>query len=167
MRDELLRHLDGAYNVARWLSGNEHDAQDIVQEAYLRAVRFWGQRRSGNTRAWLLRIVRNTSHTWLTRDRARTGQREALDEQLSSDAPMPEAVLQRRMEAGAVRAAIEALPGEFREVIVLREIEGLAYQEIAEVVGVPVGTVMSRLSRGRERLKDLLAGFRKEVCDEL
>src|SRR3954454_19970244 len=166
-RDDVLRHLDAAYNLARWLSRNEHDAQDIVQESFLRAVRFDDQRRQESSRAWLLQIVRNTCHTWLARKRAHPSSAETLDDVAASDAAAPEQVAQRRQDAGAVRAAIERLPAEFREVIVLREIEGLAYKEIAQVTGAPVGTVMSRLSRARERLKELLADYRAEVADEL
>jgi RNA polymerase sigma-70 factor (ECF subfamily) len=165
MRDELLRHLDAAYNLARWLSRDEHDAQDIVQESFLRAVRFSDQCRQGNARSWLLQIVRNTCHTWLGRNRARMAPVEMLDEALASDSTSPDLTLQRRQDAGAVRRAIALLPEEFREVVVLREIEGLAYKEIAGVVGVPVGTVMSRLSRARERLKELLADHHAGVSD--
>jgi RNA polymerase sigma-70 factor (ECF subfamily) len=161
--DELLRHLDAAFNLARWLSGNDHDAQDIVQEAYLRAVRFRDQCRQESTRAWLLQIVRNTCHTWSSRTRTRDASIETLAEVQASEAASPQRVLERRQDASAVRRAIELLPGEFREAIVLREIEGMSYREIAQIAGVPVGTVMSRLSRGRERLKELLADYREEV----
>jgi RNA polymerase sigma-70 factor (ECF subfamily) len=165
MRDELLRHLDAAYNLARWLSRNEHDAQDIVQESFLRAVRFGDQCRAGNARSWLLQIVRNTCHTWLGRNRANVAPLEALDEAVASDSTSPDLTLQRRQDVGAVRRAIALLPEEFREVVVLREIEGLAYKEIAAVIEVPVGTVMSRLSRARERLKGLLADLHAGVSD--
>jgi RNA polymerase sigma-70 factor (ECF subfamily) len=163
MRDELLSHLDAAYNLARWLSRNEHDAQDIVQESFLRAVRFSDQFRPGSARAWLLQIVRNTCHTWLARNRTNVAPVEMLDQVTASDATSPDLNLQRRQETSAVRHAIELLPEEFREVIVLREIEGLSYKEIAEIAAVPMGTVMSRLSRARERLKELLADYRAEV----
>jgi len=169
--DDLLRHLDAAYNLARWLSRNEHDARDIVQESFLRAVRFADQRRQDSARAWLLQIVRNTCHTWLARNRTKGAPAEIIDEATASDATSPELAFQRRQDAGAVRRAIALLPDEFREVIVLREIEGLAYKEIASIVAVPVGTVMSRLSRGRERLKELLADYgadyRAEVANEV
>jgi RNA polymerase sigma-70 factor (ECF subfamily) len=165
MPDELLRHLDAAYNLARWLSGNEHDAQDIAQESFLRAVRFGDQCREGNARPWLLQIVRNTCHTWRVRRRTGAAPVEALDGAVAPDSTSPDLTLQRRQDARAVRRAIELLPEEFREVVVLREIEGLAYKEIAGVVGVPVGTVMSRLSRARERLRELLADHHAEVSD--
>ena len=167
VRNELLRHLDAAYNLARWLSRNEHDAQDIVQESFLRAVRFSDQCRQETARAWLLQIVRNTCHTWLGRKRTNVAPTEILDQTAASDSTSPDLILQRRQDAGAVRRAIELLPDEFREVIVLREIEGLAYKEIAEITALPIGTVMSRLSRARERLKELLADYRAEVSDEL
>jgi RNA polymerase sigma-70 factor (ECF subfamily) len=166
-RAELLRHLDAAYNLARWLSHNEHDAQDIVQESFLRAVRFSDQCAQGRARPWLLQIVRNTCHTWMARNRTSASPVEMLDQAPAPETTSPELIAQRRQDAGAVRRAIDLLPDEFREVIVLREIEGLAYKEIAEIAAVPVGTVMSRLSRARERLKELLAGYHAEVCDEL
>lgn len=165
VRDELLRHLDSAYNVARWLCRNEHDAQDIVQEAMLRAFRYGGQCRPDNLRAWLLQIVRNTCHTWRTRGRRTSAQADMLDDAPAPESLSPEMFVQRRQDAVAVREAIERLPDEFREVIVLREIEGLSYKEIAEVTAIPIGTVMSRLSRARERLKALLAGYQQEVCE--
>jgi RNA polymerase sigma-70 factor (ECF subfamily) len=175
VRDELLQHLDAAYNLARWLSRSPHDAQDIVQESFLRAVRFGDQRRQDSARAWLLQIVRNTCHSWLARNRTKGAPADMIDEAIASDATSPELSFQRRQDAGAVRRAIAMLPDEFREAIVLREIEGLAYKEIAGIVAVPVGTVMSRLSRGRERLKELLADYRadyrsddpSEVADEV
>jgi len=167
IRDDLLPHLDAAYNLARWLSRSDQDAQDIVQESFLRALRFADQCRQESVRPWLLQIVRNTCHTKLARDRAKTSPAEMLDEVQASDATAPDRILQRRQDVGAVRSAIELLPDEFREVIVLREIEGLAYKEIAQITAVPIGTVMSRLSRGRERLRELLADYRAEVSDEL
>ena len=165
--DELLEHLDAAYNLARWLCRNQHDAEDIVQESLLRAVRHGDQRRHDSARSWLLQIVRNTCHTWLARNRTKVGPAEMLDEATAPDAASPDLTLQRRQDAGAVRRAIGLLPEEFREVVVLREIEGLAYKEIAGIVEVPVGTVMSRLSRARERLKELLADYHAEVSDGL
>jgi RNA polymerase sigma-70 factor (ECF subfamily) len=167
LRDELLCHLDAAYNLARWLSRNPHDAQDIVQESFLRAVRYGDRCRGENARSWLLQIVRNTCHTWLARNRTKAAPAEVLDEAAAPDSAAPDLTLQRRQDAGAVRRAIAQLPDEFREVVVLREIEGLAYKEIATVVAVPVGTVMSRLSRARGRLKELLADYCAGVCDEL
>jgi len=166
-RDQLLPHLDAAYNLARWLCRNDHDAADIVQESFLRAVRFRDQFRNGSPRAWLLQIVRNTCHTWLARNRVKLAPAEMLDHLTAPDSTSPDLLLQRRHDADAVRRAIQLLPNEFREAIVLREIEGLPYKEIAQILAVPVGTVMSRLSRARERLKELLAGYHAEVSHEL
>jgi RNA polymerase sigma-70 factor (ECF subfamily) len=167
MREKLLRHLDGAYNLARWLCRNEHDAQDIVQESFLRAVRFAHQCRDDDPRTWLLKIVRNTCHTWRARRREAGATDEMLAQVTSSPSNHPDRALERTQQASDVRKAIESLPDEFREAVVLREIEGMSYKEVAAVIGVPIGTVMSRLSRARERLKELLAAYRGEVSDEL
>src|SRR5690348_10932771 len=144
VRDELLRHLDAAYNLARWLSRNEHDAQDIVQEALLRAVKFSDQCRDDEPRTWLLKIVRNTCNTWRARRRETTTSDQMLDAVTSSPLSGPDRAAERSQQASDVRRAIESLPDEFREAVVLREIEGLSYKEVAAVIGVPIGTVMSR-----------------------
>jgi RNA polymerase sigma-70 factor (ECF subfamily) len=154
----LLGHLDAAYNLARWLCHSEHDAQDIVQESFLRAVRFIDQCRDDEPRTWLLKIVRNTCHTWHARRRTASTSDEMLN-QVPSASTSPDRALERAQQASDVHRAIESLPDEFREAVVLREIEGLSYKEVAAVIGVPIGTVMSRLSRARERLKDLLAQY--------
>ena len=157
----VLPHLDAAYNLARYLTRDADDAQDIVQEASLRAFRYFAGFRgtaASEGRAWLLAIVRNTARTWRDRNR-HNAQAATFDEELHSDAiadDHPEAAIVRQSEDEAVRAAIDRLPTEFREVIVLRELEGLSYKEISEVAGVPVGTVMSRLSRARRRLEEAL-----------
>jgi RNA polymerase sigma-70 factor, ECF subfamily len=157
----VLPHLDAAYNLARYLTRDADDAQDIVQEASLRAFRYFAGFRgtaASEGRAWLLAIVRNTARTWRDRNRHNT-QAATFDEELHSDAiagDHPEAAIVRQSEDEAVRAAIDRLPTEFREVIVLRELEGLSYKEISDVAGVPVGTVMSRLSRARRRLEEAL-----------
>ena len=154
-----LPHLDAAHNLARWLTRRPHDAEDVVQEAFLRAFNAFDQFRGGDARCWLLTIVRNTCHTWLTRNRRRTAGAASYDDALhaiASDETDPEVVLGRRDDREAVRRAVEGLPVEFREVLVLREFEGLSYQQIAAVAGVPVGTVMSRLSRARDRLERAL-----------
>jgi RNA polymerase sigma-70 factor (ECF subfamily) len=159
----VLPHLDAAYNLARWLTRREHDAQDVVQEAYVRALGAFGQFHGGDARCWLLRIVRNTCCTWLARNRERSPAGDlddALDE-VATCALDPHAALERHADREAVRRAVEALPAEFREVLILREFEGLSYQEIASVAGLPVGTVMSRLARARRRLAQALgAGAR-------
>ena len=154
----VLPHLDAAFNYARWLTKNEADAEDVVQDASVRALRFFSSLRGEDARAWLLTIVRNT---WYGRFRRRDGpdQTVALDQKSdnSSDQGLdPEALLMQQRTVGKVRAAIEQLPVDFREVIVLRELEGLSYKEIAVVIGSPVGTVMSRLARARDRLVVLL-----------
>jgi len=149
----LLPHLDAAYDLARWLTRDDRDADDVVQEAYLRALRFIDGLRGDDGRAWLLTIVRRTCYTWLARQRdARQTALVAVDDQPDDASPNPEALLIQHADRTLVRSAIQALPLEFREVLVLRELENLSYKEIAAVVDVPLGTVMSRLARARERL---------------
>jgi RNA polymerase sigma-70 factor (ECF subfamily) len=157
----VLPHLDAAYNLARWLVRDDADAQDVVQEAALRAFKFFGGFRGGDGRAWLLAIVRNVCHTWLRRNRARDLM-TPLDEEAHGDGgDDPETILLGSVEAQALKRALEELPAEFREVLILREMEGLSYKEIAGVADVPVGTVMSRLARARKRLQQRL-GRRRE-----
>jgi RNA polymerase sigma factor (sigma-70 family) len=152
--EAVLPHLDAAYNLARWLTRNEDDAQDVVQEAYLRALRFFGGFYGSNARAWLLTIVRNTCYTWLRRNRS-VELAYDLDEVMQdreSDDPDPETLQVMKVEKQLVHEAIENLPIEFREVMILRELEELSYKEIASITGIPIGTVMSRLARARKRL---------------
>lgn len=154
----VVPHLNAAFNYARWLTRNEADAEDVVQDAYVRALRFFSSLRSDNARAWLLTIVR---HTWYGRfsSRERAPEMRVFDEmsnECPAESPDPEALLLQKQTVDEVRAALEQLPVEFREVVVLRELEGLSYKEIAAVTGIPVGTVMSRLARGRQRLLILL-----------
>ena len=166
----LMPHLDAAYNLARWLTRNDHDAQDVVQEAVLRAMRYFGSFRGEQARPWLLQIVRNTSHTWLRENRP--GELVSLD---ADDAPIeaaapaehePMALAARHADRTAIDRAITALPVVFREVLVLRELEDLSYKEIARIVDVPIGTVMSRLSRARALMqKALLPGARPVLRD--
>ena len=160
----VLPHLDAAYNLARWLAGNDHDAQDVTQEASLRAFRFFGSFRGDNSRAWLLAIVRNTFYTWLRKNRPPEIAGELDDAVLSVEDIAVNAEILNSKLAGveAVRQAIETLPVEFREIIILREMEGLSYQEIADLAEVPIGTVMSRLARARRQLqKHLAAEFKR------
>jgi RNA polymerase sigma factor (sigma-70 family) len=156
----LLPHLDAAYNLARWLTHDDHDAEDLVQAASLRALKSFSGFHGANARAWLLTIVRNACYTWLEQKRAR-GPATAFDEEIhgvESDAMDPEKRLLREEAQQSVRRAVEGLPVELREVVVLRELEGLSYKEIAAIAGIPLGTVMSRLARARERLHQRLVG---------
>jgi RNA polymerase sigma-70 factor (ECF subfamily) len=155
----VLPHLDAAYNLARWLTGNEHDAEDVTQDACVRAFRFFGGFQGGNCRSWLLTIVRNTAYTWLDKNRGHRATDE-FDEEVhvvEDHSTNPEAVLLKQADRENVRQAVEQLPAEFREVIVLRELEELSYREIAGIAGVPIGTVMSRLSRARKLLQQTLS----------
>jgi RNA polymerase sigma-70 factor (ECF subfamily) len=165
-----LPHMTAAYNLARWLVHNEADAEDIVQEAYLRAFKFFSGYYGGDSRVWLLTIVRNSSYTWLQKNRAlRLADpiEDKLDE-VGLDFADPELLLLQSVDSQIVRHALQELPVEFREVVVLREMEGLSYKEIANIVDIPIGTVMSRLKRGRKRLHALLANrMGKEASIEL
>ena len=154
----VLPHLDAAYNLARWLIGNPADAEDVVQEAFLRALRFFGGFRGGDSRAWLLKIVRNTSYSWVRKNRP-AQLADEFDETIHSGETASENAelkLLSRAESERVKRALEELPLAFREILVLREIEGLSYKEISDVTGVAMGTVMSSLSRARQRLRDQL-----------
>lgn len=152
----VMPHLDAAYNLARWLAGNDHDAEDIAQEACVRAFRFVGGCRGSNGRGWLLTIVRNTAYSWLKKNRSQPLVSIDDEEVAEIEDPRGAAGSFSSADAPALRAALEALPLEFREILVLRELEGLSYKEIAEVAGLPVGTVMSRLARARRQLQDVL-----------
>jgi RNA polymerase sigma-70 factor (ECF subfamily) len=154
----VLPHLDAAFNYARWLTRNDGEAEDVVQDACVRALRFFPSLRGDDARAWLFAIVRNT---WFSRVSRRAGRAEAAPlEEATDDSPDgaldPEALLLQQQSVARVRAALDELPVDFREAIVLREIEGMSYKEIAAVARVPIGTVMSRLSRARERLATVL-----------
>lgn len=164
-RVAVLPHLDSAYNLARWLTRSDADAEDVAQESVLRAYRFFDRFRGGDARPWLLGIVRNTFYSWYERNReqrASTPFDEALHgAALAEDAAQPdgdpEAVLLRKEERGRLRRALESLALEFREVLVLRELEDLSYKEIAALIDAPMGTVMSRLARARKQLAEALA----------
>ena len=156
--ETVLPHLDAAFNYARWLTRNDAEAEDVVQDACVRAMRFFSSLRDDDARAWLLTIVRNTWYSRASR-RAKLSTGRPLNEaqdQWPDQALDPEERLVQQHTVSLVRRALEQLPVDFREVIVLREIEGLSYKEIAAVAGVPIGTVMSRLARARERLKTVL-----------
>ena len=158
----VLEHLDAAHNLARWLTRNDQDAQDVVQESCMNALRAFDSFRGGDFRAWFLAIVRNTSFTWLRRNKnsASPAVEQSLDvvAEIAADDEVydPQAIAIRAANVNWVRRAIDALPEALREVVVLREMEGLSYKEIGRVAGVPIGTVMSRLARGRTQLQTLL-----------
>lgn len=156
----LLGWLDDAYNLARWLLRDDQDAQDAVQDGFMRAMRFASGFRGGDRRAWLLTIVRNVCYTQLSRRTAASS--VVFDEEqhqgAAGPATDPQAAAFGRVDREALIGALEALPVEYREAIVMREMEGLSYKEIAGAAGVPIGTVMSRLARARERLRLALSG---------
>jgi RNA polymerase sigma-70 factor, ECF subfamily len=167
---DALPHLNSAYNLARHLTRNAHDAEDIVQEAYLRALRSYHRFRGGDARPWLLKIVRNTFYTWLGESSER--QSTDFEDQIVSCDPYfanPEEVAIRSASGALLRRALEALPTHCCEVLTLRELEGLSYKEISTVVGVPEGTVMSRLSRARAHLRqslvDLMSVRPETACE--
>ena len=160
-----LPHLDAAHNLARWLTRNEHDAQDVVQDAYVRALRYFGAFRGDQARAWLLQIVRHTCYSWLRENRPAEvvafDDDEPWHELPAPSAEEPPSVAQRHADRALLNQAIAALPIAYREVLVLRELEDLSYKDIARVADVPIGTVMSRLSRARALLQQaLLPGAR-------
>jgi len=158
--EAALPHLDAAYNLARWLTRNDHDAEDVVQEAFLRAYRYFDGLRSGESRPWLLAIVRNTCFTWLRANRPaeisgglETGMEGA---ELADFDANPEELASIHFNRVTLNEAISALPAAFREVLILRELEDLSYRDISRIVEVPIGTVMSRLSRARRLLQQSL-----------
>lgn len=155
--DTVLPHLDAAFNYARWLTKNDAEAEDLVQDACVRAMRFFASCRNDSARAWLFAIVRNTWFSRVSRKSERHLVALEHEEANLADAALdPEEQLLQHHAVAQVRSALEQLPVDFREVLVLREIEGLSYKEIAVVLQVPIGTVMSRLARARERLMTVL-----------
>lgn len=160
-------HMRAAYNLARWLVRNDHDAEDIVQESFLKAYKAQESFRGADSRVWMLAIVRNTAMDFLRGYKARTTVTLGDQGQEAADhAPDPEGALLEQSRREQVRQAISHLAADFREVIVLREIEGLSYKEIASVLNIPMGTVMSRLARARNLLLVELGGA-KEVQHDL
>jgi RNA polymerase sigma-70 factor (ECF subfamily) len=163
----MLPHLDAAYNLAKWLLRNEDDARDVVQEAYLRAFKSFGGFRGSNGRPWLLTIVRNTAYNLIKKNQSAHlattfDEEEHLPE--GESAVSPATLLEHDEQSNVVRQAIDRLPDEFREIVVLRHLEGLSYKEIADVAHLAPGTVMSRLARARAKLKEYLkAGVGKEI----
>jgi RNA polymerase sigma-70 factor, ECF subfamily len=161
----VLPHLDAAYNLARWLTRQVNDAEDLAQEAYLRAFEAFDSFRGGDARAWILTIVRHTCYTWLKRSRSQEIE-TPFDEEVHSSTSVgstPEAALLADADRETLMRALEELPVEFREALILRELEGLSYKEIADVASIPLGTVMSRLARARKLLeRSLVGGASKE-----
>ena len=153
--ESILPHMNAAYNLASWLTRSDEDAQDVVQESYLRAYKFYAGYRGGDSRSWLLRIVRNTFYTWLDQKRrdGKTAEADEIPESLESPVPAPDALLLKEADNKLLREAMGELPLEFREALVMRELEGLSYKEIADVADTPLGTVMSRLARARRLLR--------------
>jgi RNA polymerase sigma-70 factor (ECF subfamily) len=164
----VLPHLDAAFNLARWLLRSGTDAEDAAQEAMLRAYRFFHGFRGGDVRAWLLQIVRNTCFTWMEKNRHGKDTSE-FDEALHGPVgPTPESLAIAADNRGRLTQALESLPSRFREVIVLRELEGCSYKEIATITSIPIGTVMSTLSRARRQLQLALNNpAKKEAIREL
>jgi RNA polymerase sigma-70 factor, ECF subfamily len=159
----VLPHLDAAYNLARWMTRNVTDAEDVAQEAMMRAFRFFDTFRGEDGRVWLMTIVRNTYLTWIRRQIPQQNSAE-FDERVHTDieaALTPESEFLRQANTEQVRRAIEHLPPEYREVILMRELEQMSYREIAAVMQSPLGTVMSRISRARSMLRQLIAGERR------
>ena len=155
----MLCHLNAAYNLARWLTGSDADAEDVVQDAALRAHRFFDHTPVHDARAWFLQIVRHRAHTFLARE-SRFAPLEDGPE-LADPSPGPQTQLESAVSAMELEAALESLPVKFREVLVLRELEALSYRELATILAIPEGTVMSRLSRAREALRHTLTRTRE------
>ena len=155
----MLPCMDAAHNLARWLLRNEQDAQDVVQEAYLRAFRSFAGFRGSNGRAWLLTIVRNTAYTLLKKNRT-ADLTTAFDEEIHATdykSVSPATILEHAEDAELIKNAMDGLPAEFREILILRHQENLSYNEIGDILKIPIGTVMSRLARARGKLKQSLA----------
>ena len=152
----VLPHLDAAYNLARWLTRDTHDAEDVVQDACIRALKYIGSLEGGDARGWFLKIVRNAFYDWLGRNRPAevvNDENEAVDAAVDPVAISPEQAAMRKAELRMLADALEELPLQYREVLILRELEELSYKEIARVADIPVGTVMSRLARARGLLQ--------------
>src|SRR5581483_8619235 len=165
-----MEHMDAAYNLARWLTRNTQDAEDVVQEACLRAYKYFHGFHGGNIKSWLLTIVRNTCYTWLQQNRAHDANTVSDDELITVESKDidPETMLIQNANKETLQKALESLPVEYREVVILRELEDLSYKEIADVADLPIGTVMSRLARARKRLQQYLLNCNvKEAGSEL
>jgi RNA polymerase sigma factor (sigma-70 family) len=167
--ETLSPHMDAAYNLAQWLLHNEEDAQDVVQEAYLRAFKSFGEFHGSNGRAWLLTIVRNTCYTLLKKNRA-IDLPTIFDEEIHAsghESVSPATILEQSEDADLLREAMKKSPVEFREILVLRHQEGLSYNEIADIAQLAPGTVMSRLARARGKFKETVAARMPEHSDHV
>jgi RNA polymerase sigma-70 factor (ECF subfamily) len=153
----MIPHLDAAYNLARWITRSDHDAEDAVQEAYLRAFRYFDSFTGGDGRTWMLTIVRNTCMTWHRKQKKRDVVFDELMHSPDWEPETPESAALQESSLNSLRDCIEALPLEYRDTLVMRELEELSYRAIADVTALPIGTVMSRLSRARRRLEDCMA----------
>jgi RNA polymerase sigma-70 factor (ECF subfamily) len=165
----ILPHLDAAYNLARWIMNNDQDAEDMVQESYLRAYKYFTSFHGTNSRAWLLTIVRNTCYTWIRENRSEEITTDLEEDVYDSESYIynPELLLQHYLDTKLVRRALQELTLKFREIIILRDLEGLSYKEIAGIASIPIGTVMSRLARAHQQLKQgLLKITEKEGLNE-
>lgn len=158
----ILPHLDAAYNLARWIARNDRDAEDIVQEACLKALQSFGDLQSKDGRPWFLAVVRNVSYTMLSSHKLRESNSVEFEDEAHSSGSLtgdPAALTEREFDKQMLKTALDQLPDEFREVIVLRELESFSYKEIAHIMNVPIGTVMSRLARGRVSLQRQLSAM--------
>ena len=158
LQDSLILNLDSAYNLARWLTRNENDAREVVQEAFLRALKYSDSYKGPDTKSWFLKIIRNTTYTWLKKQKV-SQVFIPYDEDLhggENKAENPETEVLRKADRDLVHHALESIAVEYREVLILKELENLSYKEIAEIIDVPIGTVMSRLSRARDHLLKLI-----------
>lgn len=163
----ILPHLDAAFNLARWLMRSRTDAEDAAQEAMLRAYRFFGGYQGGDSKSWLLRIVRNTCYTWLEKNRPADLSDEFNEEIHMRPGATPEDLAIALDDREQLKRGLEALPARFRELLVLREFEGMSYKEIASVASMPIGSVMSTLSRARGQLQRLVLEMQQEAHHEL
>lgn len=159
----FLPHLDAAYNLARWLTRDAADADDVVQETYMRAFRFYNGFHGGDGRAWILKIVRNTCFTWLKKNRPKEIVYELEEDRHEAVTGNPETKLLEDSDRKALHELLEELPAPFREIVILRDLEGLSYKEISSITGAPLGTVMSRLARARKQLQSTVLANQKGV----
>jgi RNA polymerase sigma factor (sigma-70 family) len=164
--DRLLLYFGAAKKLARYMLRNEADAEDVVQEAFLRALRYRGSAPAGDSPAWMLTVVRNVGYDWLRRSRRAARDSEFVDlERIQAEGPSPEAILIAKRNAESIRNSLDRLPARFKTVVILRGLGQMSYGEIAEQTGIPIGTVMSRLARGRAHLQTLLAEYSRVAAN--